>query len=88
MELDLYWMTRAGQDPVAWFKRHPGRFPLLHLKDMTRDGAITDVGQGTIDFKRILAASGSAYCFVEHDDPADPMRSIATSLAYVRTLGV
>jgi sugar phosphate isomerase/epimerase len=66
MELDLYWMTRAGNDPVAWFKRHPGRFPLLHLKDMTRDGAITDVGSGTIDFKRILA----------------------TSLAYVRTLGL
>ena len=75
MELDLYWMTHGGQDPVAWFQRHPGRFPRLHLKDATRDGAITDVGSGTIDFKSILAAASGAdmtHCFVEHDDPADP----------------
>lgn len=87
MELDLYWMTHAGHDPVAWFQRHPGRFPLLHLKDATRDGAITDVGSGTIDFKRILGAAGIAgvtHCFVEHDDPVDPMRSIETSSAYLR----
>jgi sugar phosphate isomerase/epimerase len=87
MELDLYWIVRAGQDPVAWIQRHPGRFPLLHLKDITPTGAITDVGSGTIDFKRILAATaGTADCFVEHDDPVDAMRSIATSLAYVRRL--
>ncbi len=89
MELDLYWMTHAGHDPVAWLKRHPGRFPLLHLKDATRDGAITDVGSGTIDFKRILGAAADAgvtHCFVEHDDPVDPMKSIETSLAYMNTL--
>ena len=91
MELDLYWMTRAGGDPVAWLRRHPGRFPLLHLKDMTREGAITDVGQGTIDFKRILGAAGRAgvvHGFVEHDEPADAMRSIGTSLAYMRKIDV
>jgi sugar phosphate isomerase/epimerase len=89
MELDLYWMTHAGQDPIAWLKRHPGRFPLLHLKDATRDGAITDVGSGTIDFRRILGAAAGAgvmHGFVEHDDPVDPMRSIETSLAYLKTL--
>jgi sugar phosphate isomerase/epimerase len=64
MELDLYWMTRAGHDPVAWFQRHPGRCPLLHLKDATREGAITDIGRGTIDFKRILAAAGGRGCGV------------------------
>ena len=91
MELDLYWMTHAGHDPVAWFHRYPGRFPLLHLKDATREGAITDVGNGTIDFKRILGAAASAgvtHCFVEHDDPVDPIRSIETSLAYLKTLDV
>jgi sugar phosphate isomerase/epimerase len=89
MELDLYWMTHAGHDPVAWFRRHPGRFPLLHLKDATREGAITDVGRGTIDFKRILGAAGRAgvaHCFVEHDDATDPLRSIETSFAYLRKL--
>jgi sugar phosphate isomerase/epimerase len=91
MELDLYWMTRAGHDPVAWFQRHPGRFPLLHLKDATREGAITDVGRGTIDFKRILGAAaraGMTHCFVEHDDPPDPMLSIEASIAYMKKLDV
>jgi sugar phosphate isomerase/epimerase len=91
MELDLYWMTHAGQDPVAWFQRYPGRFPLLHLKDATRDGAITDVGSGTIDFKRILGAAagaGETHCFVEHDDPVDPMRSIETSLVNLSKLEI
>ena len=91
LELDLYWMTHAGHDPVAWFKRHPGRFPLLHLKDATRQGAITDVGSGTIDFKRILGAAAGAgvtHCFVEHDDPVDAMKSIERSFDYLKKLDV
>jgi sugar phosphate isomerase/epimerase len=33
-EMDLCWISVAGQDPVAYFKRYPGRFPLVHVKDM------------------------------------------------------
>lgn len=91
LEADLYWMAKAGRDPVAYFQRYPGRFPLLHLKDMTRDGAITEVGQGTVDFKRILAHSalaGVAYCFVEHDHPADPLQSIEISLRYLQQIDI
>ncbi len=33
MEMDLGWISVAGQDPVAYFKRYPGRFPLVHVKD-------------------------------------------------------
>lgn len=91
LEIDVYWMAKAKRDPVSYFQKYPKRFPLVHLKDMARDGTITDVGQGTIDFKRILGASalaGMAYCFVEHDDPGDPMVSIDTSLRFVRQLGL
>lgn len=91
MEVDLYWMTRAGRDPVATFQSHPGRFPLLHLKDRTSDGAIAALGRGVIDFRRILghaAAAGVTHGFVEHDDPADPMQSIETSLRYLQQLDV
>ena len=35
MELDLYWIVKAGQDPIKYFKAHPGRFPLWHVKDMS-----------------------------------------------------
>jgi sugar phosphate isomerase/epimerase len=36
MEMDLGWASVAGQDPVAWFKRYPGRFPLVHVKDFKK----------------------------------------------------
>ena len=91
MEMDLYWMAKAKRDPVAYFQRYPARFPLVHLKDMARDGTITDVGKGVIDFKRILgyaALAGIDYYFVEHDNPVDPMRSIETSLRYLQQLGI
>lgn len=90
-EMDLYWITRAKRDPVAYFQKHPKRFPLVHLKDMARDGTITDVGKGTIDFRRILghaALAGIAHCFVEHDNPGNPMRSIETSLRFLQQLGI
>ena len=65
MELDMYWATKAGQDPVEMFNKYPGRFQLFHFKDMAQQSApfydvikddITSVGAGLIDFKRIQAA--------------------------------
>jgi sugar phosphate isomerase/epimerase len=81
MEIDLYWVTKAGQDPVEMFKKYPGRFQLFHLKDMftKQDEAYFDVvkddiapvGEGVIDFKRIMAAkevAGMKHFFVEDDN--------------------
>lgn len=85
MELDLYWATKSGNDPVALFEKHPGRFPLWHVKDMdkTEKKFFTEVGNGSIDFKRIFAAaktSGMEYYFVEQDvTPGNPLDSITTS---------
>jgi sugar phosphate isomerase/epimerase len=36
MEMDLCWISAAGQDPVAYFKKYPGRFPLVHVKDIKK----------------------------------------------------
>jgi sugar phosphate isomerase/epimerase len=86
LEMDVYWMARAGRDPLAYFRKYPGRFPLVHLKDMGAGGSIVDVGSGTVDFARLLAEAklaGIAHAFIEHDDPADPMRSVETSLRYL-----
>lgn len=58
---------------------------------MARDGTITEVANGTTDFKRILgqsALAGMVCWFVEHDDPRDPMRSIETSLRFVQRLDI
>ncbi len=38
MELDLCWITAAEQDPIAYFKKYRGRFPLVHVKDWLKDG--------------------------------------------------
>jgi len=83
MELDLCWATKAGADPVALFKAHPGRFPLWHVKDLDqkREGPVP-VGTGVVDFKRIFAnaaTAGMKHFFVEHDMPRDAYASITTS---------
>jgi sugar phosphate isomerase/epimerase len=90
MELDMYWVTKAGQDPVALINKHPGRFPLWHMKDMdkTPEHAFTEVGNGTIDFKKILRSADKAalkYYFVEQDKcPGSPFDSIAKSITYIK----
>jgi sugar phosphate isomerase/epimerase len=92
MELDLYWITKAGQSPLAYFSKRPGRFPLVHVKDMddTPRRYFTEVGRGVIDFKRIFAAAeqaGVKHCFVEQDEtPGSPFSSIKASLDYLKQL--
>lgn len=90
-ELDVYWATFAGQDPVAWLDRHPGRIRLLHLKDSggAPDHAMLSVGAGRIDFPRLLAAgarAGVRHAFVEHDAPSDAFASVTASHAYLAGL--
>jgi sugar phosphate isomerase/epimerase len=61
MELDLYWISKAGFDPLTYFEKYPRRFPLWHVKDMkaeTKDFA--EIGNGTIDFKTIFKAKHKA----------------------------
>jgi sugar phosphate isomerase/epimerase len=87
-ELDLFWITKAGKDPVAYLTRYPGRFPMVHVKDMTADGTMVDVGKGTIDFAKIFAVAdgGIKHYFVEHDNPPDPFASIAASYRALQAL--
>ncbi|MBN1819742.1 MAG: sugar phosphate isomerase/epimerase [Prolixibacteraceae bacterium] len=99
MELDLYWATKAGQDPVKMFKKYPGRFQLLHFKDMAEKSKpfydvikddITSVGEGLINFKRIYKAkdiAGAKYIFVEDDNQGNgkPFEGIETSINNIVT---
>lgn len=73
-QMDLYWVTKAGADPVAYFEKYPGRFKIWHVKDMDTQGRFAPVGTGTIDFARILAkkkVSGMKYYLVEQDATVD-----------------
>jgi sugar phosphate isomerase/epimerase len=91
MQMDLYWIARGSKlSPNEWFKRHPGRFVMWHVKDMhrtTRD--YTEVGNGTIDFTRIwpdASVAGLKHFFVEQGGnfTHDPFRSVADSAEYVK----
>jgi sugar phosphate isomerase/epimerase len=92
MELDLYWITKAGLDPIAYFEKDPGRFPLVHVKDMddTPAKSFTEVGRGVIDFRKIFSKAGAAgirHYFIEQDEtPGEPLESVKTSLKYLRAL--
>jgi sugar phosphate isomerase/epimerase len=88
-EMDFYWITRGGGNPLAYFKAHPGRFHLCHMKDMDRRGEMADVGSGRIDFRKILQqrkAAGLQHFFVEHDHPADKLASIRASYKFLHSL--
>src|SRR5665213_1059758 len=89
MEMDVFWMVDGGGDPLAYFKKYPGRFRMLHVKDM--DGSpqkkMVDVGSGVINWKEIFAADPVVeHYFVEHDNAPDPFASIAASYAYLQKL--
>ncbi|GAB2980152.1 sugar phosphate isomerase/epimerase [Mucilaginibacter puniceus] len=90
MEMDIYWMVKASQDPIALINQHPGRFPLWHVKDMakTPNQTFTEVGNGIIDFKKIFAQSeksGLDYFFVEQDStPGNPYDSITQSINCIK----
>ena len=90
MEMDMYWVTKAGQDPIALINKHPGRFPLWHVKDMgkTPQKDFSEVGNGSIDFKKIFKSADKAglqYFFVEQDKtPGDPFTSITQSITYIK----
>ena len=91
LEIDLYWITKGGQDPLAYFQRWPGRVPLVHVKDSAGppDNKMMDVGAGTIDWKRIFARreqAGIRHYFVEHDEPSDLFASIKASYDYLKRL--
>jgi sugar phosphate isomerase/epimerase len=92
-QMDLYWVTKAGVDPVTYFEKYPGRFKIWHVKDMDDQGRFAPVGKGTIDFARILAQkekSGMQYYIVEQDqtfDGLEPLEAIKISYDGLKSFG-
>lgn len=83
-EMDIYWFAVAKQDPLKMIDRFPGRFPAIHVKDMDANGNIVDVGQGVLDFSPLYKRrekAGLKHFFVEHDNTADPQKTIEESFS-------
>ncbi|WP_226667940.1 sugar phosphate isomerase/epimerase family protein [Metabacillus litoralis] len=91
-ELDVYWLTKANEDPVEWIKRYKARTPIVHLKDMTTDEEkfFAELGTGGVDLEAILAVGDEVnvkWWIVEQDVCRRPVfESIEISLNYLRGL--
>jgi len=101
VEMDVFWVVSAGQDPVKLLNKYPDRFLMFHVKDM-RKGAKTGqytggapetdnvpVGSGQMDWPAILATgdkNGVIWPFIE-DETSDPVKNIPISLKYLASLG-
>ena len=98
LEMDIFWVSVAGHDPVELLKKHSGRVPLLHLKDKAKGQAVQfnenvpaatfkENGSGSIDIPAVLKAANAAGVknyFVEQDHtPGDPIDSLRKSYQYL-----
>jgi len=97
-ELDLYFVTKVGLLPQEYLKKYPGRFKLVHMKDIAKDAApgfgelpdssIVPLGDGQIDWPKTLAAAtevGVKYWYVEDESETAP-EGIKQSFQYLKTV--
>jgi len=91
MEMDIFWVVRAGQDPIKILEKHKGRYALAHVKDRDKHNTDinTEIGKGSIDFKTIVPiarAAGVKHFIMEQENfiNIDPYVSIAESCNYMK----
>lgn len=100
-ELDVFWASLAGIDPIKLMKQLDGRIRLLHLKDKLAgtpviynerdvpENAFKELGNGVVKLKKIISLAekiGVEQCMVEQDQSPDPLKSIQTSIQYMNQL--
>lgn len=87
--LDVYWCVDGGYDPADYFVNHQGRFPSLHVKDMSRSGDFADVGSGVLDFATMFdqaRPAGVKQWLVEHDNPTNDLATARRSYEHLVNL--
>lgn len=100
-ELDVFWVSVGGKDPVELMEKLDGRVKLLHLKDKkkgvkviydeskVKKNTFQELGDGVLDIAGILQTAekiGVEQCFVEQDHSSDPMASIKQSYTYLKEI--
>lgn len=91
VEIDLYWIYKGDDEPLHYFEKYPGRFEIVHMKDMddTAERFFACVGDGIIDFPSILKKSelaGMKHLIVEHDHPENGLECIQRSYDYIQSI--
>ncbi len=90
--LDTFWVQAGGANPVEWLDKLRGRTPCVHLKDMAYGRKMAVLGEGNMNFDRIIAAcidNGVEYAFVEQDEyyDEDPFDCLKRSYAFLKSRG-
>lgn len=98
-ELDVFWVSIGGQDPIAMMEKLRGRIRLLHLKNKKQGmptnydeaavpkEAFRELGNGVINIPAIVKKAeeiGVKYCFVEQDQSPDPINSVGESISFAK----
>ncbi|SFV33082.1 Sugar phosphate isomerase/epimerase [Devosia crocina] len=96
-EMDLAWVVKADEDPVAWMDKLGSRITSVHVKDIAAAGenadedGWADVGHGTLDWKKLIADAQSKtkarYFVLEHDKPSDAIRFARRSMDTLKSFG-
>ncbi|MDQ8733524.1 sugar phosphate isomerase/epimerase [Paenibacillus sp. LHD-38] len=89
LELDLYFVRKVGLDPKSALLAYSGMSPLIHVKDIDKNGDFTEVGYGIIDWPsifRIMESVGVKFYFVEQDVSPHPLESAKKSLDYLKSI--
>ena len=99
LELDCGWVAAAGLDPAVVLAQHPGRFRLLHVKDIKAGGVpntalqieTTDIGAGVLEWRKIFAAAKTAgvtgyYVELEPASTPEPFEAARRSREYLAAL--
>jgi sugar phosphate isomerase/epimerase len=91
MELDLGWVIVAGKDPLDYFAKYEGRFPLWHLKDMDMtEKQSTEFGKGGLDILKMLQngdKSGVKHIFVEQEEyTVGPFEAMKDNMDYLNKI--
>lgn len=93
-EADIAWIIKGGGDPFDWIGSRRERITAVHIKDIAPEGQNTDedgwadVGHGTVDWARLMAALEQTACtrfIMEHDNPSDARRFAERSIASAQT---
>lgn len=97
--LDVYWVQMGGGDPLAIMKKHPGKFPQLHLKDRKKGTPGSADGHGDVETNVILGTGdidiaglikeakkqGTKYLVIE-DESSRSVEQIPQSVAFIKSV--
>lgn len=98
-EMDVLWVFHPGEDPVELLNKYPGRFKLMHVKDLKK-GVKGDysghtpvendvaLGTGQLDLPTIVSvakATGVKYFYIEDESP-NVKTQVPVSIKYLTTL--